>query len=174
VRLWSLHPEYLDPQGLVALWREALLAREVLRGNTAGYRHHPQLERFRAQAAPLSAINAYLATVHAEATRRGYSFDARKLSPVRRPVRLSTTTGQLSYEVEHLGRKLRARSRVHYRRLIGLRSRQRLRANPLFRIVPGAVEEWERGAESSGDRRSGRVASRAAGSPMLSPRGGDR
>jgi hypothetical protein len=146
VRLWSLHPEYLDPQGLVALWREALLAREVLRGNTEGYRHHPQLERFRAHVAPISAINAYLATVHAEATKRGYSFDARKLSPARRPARLTTTTGQLSYEGEHLGGKLRARNREYYRRLIGLWSGQRLRAHPLFRIVPGAIEEWERGA----------------------------
>ena len=146
MRLWSLHPEYLDPQGLVALWREALLAREVLRGNTEGYRHHPQLERFRAHLAPISAINAYLAAVHAEATRRGYSFDTRKLAPVRRAVRLTTTIGQLSYERGHLGRKLRARNRGYYRRLIGLRAGERLRAHPLFRIVPGAVEEWERRA----------------------------
>lgn len=27
MRLWSLHPKHLDPQGLVALWREVLLAR---------------------------------------------------------------------------------------------------------------------------------------------------
>jgi hypothetical protein len=43
MRLWSLHPQYLDPQGLVALWREALLAQAVLRGKTRGYKHHPQL-----------------------------------------------------------------------------------------------------------------------------------
>ena len=41
------------PQGLVALWREALLARAVLRGKTRGYRHHPQLHRFRASATPV-------------------------------------------------------------------------------------------------------------------------
>ncbi|HEU5178767.1 MAG TPA: pyrimidine dimer DNA glycosylase/endonuclease V, partial [Burkholderiales bacterium] len=32
MRLWSLHPKYLDARGLVALWREALLAQAVLRG----------------------------------------------------------------------------------------------------------------------------------------------
>jgi hypothetical protein len=48
MRLWTIHPRYLDSQGLVALWREALLARAVLRGETRGYRHHPQLIRFRA------------------------------------------------------------------------------------------------------------------------------
>ena len=75
MRLWTLHPKYLDPQGLVALWREALLAKAVLRGETRGYRHHPQLLRFQAHAAPRSAINAYLAAIHDEASERGYSFD---------------------------------------------------------------------------------------------------
>ena len=35
MRLWSLHPCYLDPAGLVAVWREGLLARAVLRGALA-------------------------------------------------------------------------------------------------------------------------------------------
>ncbi len=89
MRLWSLHPRYLDPQGLVALWREGLLAQAVLRGRTKGYRHHPQLQRFRAHASPRSAINAYLAEVHAEAARRGYSFDRSKIGPVRRIARIA-------------------------------------------------------------------------------------
>jgi hypothetical protein len=43
MRLWSLHPQYLDPAGLVAVWREGLLARAVFAGQTTGYKHHPQL-----------------------------------------------------------------------------------------------------------------------------------
>jgi hypothetical protein len=66
MRLWTLHPRYLDAQGLVALWREALLARAVLRGETRGYRHHPQLLRFQAHAQPRTAISVFLAGVHAE------------------------------------------------------------------------------------------------------------
>jgi len=31
MRLWTIHPKYLDRQGLLALWREALLAQKVLR-----------------------------------------------------------------------------------------------------------------------------------------------
>ena len=146
MRLWSLHPAYLDPQGLVALWREALLARAVLRGQTTGYRHHPQLHRFRAHAAPLSAINAYLAAVHGEAARRGYSFDARKLARFRGPVRLTTTSGQLDWELRHLGRKLRDRSPAYYRLLPGRRAGRRPRVHPLFRVVRGGAQEWERGA----------------------------
>jgi hypothetical protein len=144
MRLWSLHPGYLDPQGLVALWRETLLAREVLRGNTRGYRHHPQLDRFRACQAPLSAINAYLGAVYVEAVRRGYSFDAGKLAPVRRRVRLTTTRGQLRHEARHLERKLRARSPEQHRRFRSLCARGRLRPHSLFRVVPGAVQAWER------------------------------
>ena len=79
MRLWSLHPRYLDPQGLVALWREALLARAVLRGETKGYRSHPQLARFRSHATPVAAINAYLADVFDESVVRGFSFDGAKI-----------------------------------------------------------------------------------------------
>lgn len=43
MRLWSLHPSLLDRAALIAGWREALLAQKVLRGQTTGYRHHPQL-----------------------------------------------------------------------------------------------------------------------------------
>ena len=93
MRLWTLHPALLDARGLVALWREGLLARKVLRGRTAGYRHHPQLERFRACARPLHAVDAYLWAVHAEATARGYAFDAGKLGPRRRHARLHRHRG---------------------------------------------------------------------------------
>lgn len=141
MRLWTLHPKYLDPQGLVALWREALLAQAVLRGRTKGYRHHPQLHRFNAQAAPRSAINAYLAAVHSEASRRGYSFDALKLGPVRARGRIQATTGQLSLEWHHLLRKLRGRSPPAYRQWRKLASPE---CHPLFVVVPGPVASWER------------------------------
>ena len=98
VRLWTLHPKYLDAQGLVSVWREALLARQVLRGRTKGYRNHPQLERFRSHPAPVSAINAYLAAVYEEAVARGYAFDKAKLGAVRNGARIRVTDRQLDYE----------------------------------------------------------------------------
>jgi hypothetical protein len=79
LRLWTLHPKYLDAKGLVALWREGLLARAVLRGATKGYRHHPQLECFRAHASPRAAINICLKAVAIEAEKRGYLFDRQKI-----------------------------------------------------------------------------------------------
>lgn len=152
MRLWSIHPKYLDPQGLVALWREALLARAVLRGETRGYRHHPQLHRFQAHAAPRSAINAYLAAVLAEAEARGYSFDRSKVGPVRSRAMIPCTRGQLGYEWNHLMRKLSTRSPLLYRRWHRVASPD---AHPSFRIHPGQVEAWERHSMVKGGKLRG-------------------
>jgi hypothetical protein len=57
MRLWSIHPGYLDAKGLVALWREALLAQNVLLRNTKGYKKHPQLEQFNNTSNPIGAIS---------------------------------------------------------------------------------------------------------------------
>lgn len=140
MRLWSLHPSHLDSRGLVALWREALLAQKVLRGLTRGYRHHPQLERFRAQPRPAAAIASYLAAVRDEASRRGYRFDARKIGPRRAKARIAVTRGQLAYERGHLLRKLKARSPKDW----AAQRKLETRAHPLFRVEPGPVAAWER------------------------------
>lgn len=157
MRLWSLHPRYLDPQGLVALWREALLARAVLRGDTRGYTRHPQLERFRAHAHPRLAINAYLAAVHDEATRRGYAFDRSKIGPVRPVDRVPVSSGQLAHEWLHLQRKLATRSPSQLARWDGVATPA---CHPLFHRRPGPVASWERasskvapGAVGSGESR---------------------
>ena len=141
MRLWTIHPQYLDAKGLVAAWREALLAQKVLAGATKGYRHHPQLARFRAQADPLAAIATFLAGIAREARLRGYHFDATRISPRRFSGRIPETRGQLLYEWRHLKAKLRRRAPLIYRRL---RSVTAPKPHPLFRIVPGTVREWER------------------------------
>jgi|SRR5690606_28595833 len=141
MRLWSVHPRYLDRQGLLALWREGLLARAVLRGRTRGYRRHPQLERFRAHAAPRRAISAYLAAVHAEAALRGYAFDRSKIGAVRPVERMPVTVGQLEHEWAHLREKLERRSPE----LAAHHARMRVpECHPLFFAVSGPVEGWER------------------------------
>lgn len=141
MRLWSLHPKYLDPQGLVALWREALLARAVLRGETRGYRHHPQLQRFRSHPQPRLAINAYLTAVHAEATQRGYRFDHSKLGAVRAVEPIAVGSGQLAHEWIHLQGKLSARSPAVHARWTSVVTPA---CHPLFRRRAGPVAPWER------------------------------
>jgi hypothetical protein len=143
MRLWSLHPRYLDTRGLVALWREALLAQAVLRGNTRTYVNHPQVLRFREQAAPIACIAEYLRAVRAEALVRGYRFSAAKISRARTAVRLDVTSGQLEFERRHLLGKLSVRDPQRIREL----ARGRLPdAHPLFRVVAGGIATWEKGA----------------------------
>ena len=141
MRLWTLHPRYLDPQGLVALWREGLLARAVLRDETRGYKHHPQLQRFQSHASPRLAINAYLTGVHAEATARGYAFDRGKIGPVRAVEPIVATSGQIDYEWEHLLRKLATRSPALFERFRDVDAPE---CHPLFHAHPGPVAAWER------------------------------
>ena len=141
MRLWTLHPRYLDAKGLVALWREALLARAVIRGRTRGYRNHPQLHRFRESSSPRGAINAYLAGVYGEALIRGYNFDRSKLVRASTRPRLRATHNQLLFEWEWLLRKLRARDVWTYR------SHRKIVVpdpHPIFDIEPGPISEWER------------------------------
>ena len=140
MRLWTLHPRYLDPRGLVALWREALLAQAVLKGETKGYIHHPQLIRFQRHPSPVGAIAEYLRIVHEESAGRGYSFDRQKVSRASSPYSIAVTRGQLEYEWNHLMRKLALRA-PHWRsRLDCIR---RPLPHPVFQIVPGGVEPWE-------------------------------
>ena len=142
MRLWTVHPRHLDAAGLVALWREALLAQAVLLGRTRGYTQHPQLQRFRTASDPLACIATYLRAVADEATSRGYAFNASRIVTSGSPVRaLPETRGQLQYEWEHLGRKLRSRSPEWYRdRVAGAKPTP----HPLFRIVAGGIRDWER------------------------------
>ena len=140
MRLWSLHPRYLDARGLVALWREGLLAQAVLAGRTRGYRHHPQLRRFSESETPRRRIAAYLRVVHAEATRRGYRFDGRKLGRSGAIEPTPVTRGQLAYEWRHLERKLRRRAPAWLKDLGRVTP---LEPHPLFGVVRGGVADWE-------------------------------
>lgn len=142
VRLWSLHPRYLDPKGLVALWREALLAQAVLAGETRGYTRHPQLERFRRTAEPLGAIGAYLKAVAEEAQSRGYAFAVTKIRIPGEMPPIPVSQGQLCFEWEHLKAKLARRDPQWLRRLPGVDYPE---PHPLFLVVQGPKEPWEKG-----------------------------
>lgn len=141
MRLWSLHPKYLDAKGLVALWREGLLAKKVLENKTKAYRNHSQLDRFKILAQPSSYINAYLHYVCDEADLRGYQFNRSKLS--RRMIgipRVSVQSGQIAFEWGHLIKKLKIRNQEKY----GLiKMIKKPRVHPIFKIVHGGIESWE-------------------------------
>ena len=125
--------------GLLALWREGLLAQKVLLGETTGYRFHPQLKRFQACRDPVAAIGTYLWAVVDEAHARGYRFDRSKIVMKKSGLRMSVTRGQMQFEREHLRKKLLVRDREKAAKLAG----SRLKPHPMLRVVAGAVEDWE-------------------------------
>ncbi|MDR5701518.1 pyrimidine dimer DNA glycosylase/endonuclease V [Agromyces aerolatus] len=142
MRIWSLHPRYLDRQGLTACWRETLLAQAVLAGLTKGYTRHPQLERFRATTDPMAAIGAYLDGLADEAEVRGYSYDRTRIRPHAAPAApIPVTSGQLELEWAHLAGKLAVRSPAVGARWAEITAPE---THPLFFEVPGPVAPWER------------------------------
>lgn len=142
MRIWSIHPKYLDPQGLVALWRETLLAQKVLQGRTKGYRNHPQLLRFAEMDSPLLAIGDYLWEIVEEAHERGYAFDASKVMEHSGKTRMLVTEGQMTFEWEHYLNKTMQRSPVVYERVKKINKPE---PHPVFQVTPGEKAVWEKG-----------------------------
>ncbi len=141
MRLWSIHPKYLDTKGLVAVWREALLAKKVFEGETKGYKNHPQLLRFMKSSDPIKNINIYLEYIFIEAKERGYAFDPSKFSKEEKGEKMKVTSSQINYELVHLLKKLKGRNSIHYEVLKKL---ERIESHPLFSVIEGDIETWEK------------------------------
>jgi hypothetical protein len=144
MRIWSIHPSYLDWKGLGALWRETLLAQAVLLGKTKGWRNHPQLDRFKHHPEPVKAVGYFLREVHIEATNRNYNYNFSKiLEPAEQVELVSITEGQLRYELEILMERLQKRTPKKFKE--NLKIEQVIpRPHPLFRVVEGQPELWEK------------------------------
>lgn len=140
MRIWSIHPQYLDAKGLVALWRETLLAKNVLEGKTKGYKNHPQLDRFKSSPDPLVAIHGYLYHTYLEAQRRGYKFDSSKFSTPVAQLVIPVTTGQLAYEWQHLLKKLETRDPDRFSKYQTISI---FDTHPSFQSVEGEIAPWE-------------------------------
>ena len=93
MRIWTVHPKFLDQKGLGAAWREGLMAQSVLskylKGMKAGYSNHAQLIRFKQQKKPLQALCNYMHYLWEESVERGYSYN-RKL------IKLEKTSAKVS------------------------------------------------------------------------------
>jgi len=141
MRIWSISPKYLDTKGLVALWRETLLAKNVLEEKTKGYKNHPQLNRFKDSINPVLLINAYLEFVYEEAKSRNYNFDKNKFLKVEKFDKIKVTKGQVDFELEHLKKKLLIRSPKDIERLP--KENSKIQLIPIFDIIDGEIESWE-------------------------------
>lgn len=141
MRLWSIHPKYLDRMGLLAVWREGLLAKKVLEGKTVGYKNHPQLLRFKNTKNPLHSINTYLCYVENEASNRKYKFDKNKIGKQNKKICINVTKGQLEYELKHLKNKLETRDKTKY---LELQKIKKTETHPIFKIIKGKIAEFEK------------------------------
>lgn len=140
MRIWSLHPKYLDTKGLLAVWRETLLAKNVLEGKTKGYKNHPQLIRFKKCQNPIMTINYYLETIYNESLIRGFAFNNNKFIHSLNVEKIPVTTGQVEYEKKHLLNKLKIRDIASYNLL---KIEANLLINSTFTLIKGDVEAWE-------------------------------
>ncbi len=146
MRIWSVHPSHLDAKGLVACWRETLLAQKVLQGLTKGYTNHPQLKRFRLCADPVQAVADYLHLMADEADARGYNFDRTRIVQPRsekgaNQIQMPVTQGQLDYEFDFLRQKVEARDEKWFAEHFAKDARPTV--HPVFYVIPGGIEEWE-------------------------------
>lgn len=142
MRIWSIHPKYLDSKGLVALWREALLSQNVLLDKTKGYKNHPQLLRFKEQENPTQSLANYLHYVCDEADIRGYNFNRDKICHKFQESykKLPVTEGQITYEWQHFLNKIKTRDPERYVSLLVL---EIVEPNAIFTIIEGYIEPWE-------------------------------
>ena len=141
MRIWSIHPRYLDTKGLVAVWREGLLALHVLSGNTKGYTKHPQLQRFQEHSQPVAAVTRYLHTIADEADKRNYNFNRKKLQPIETIEKITVSRGQVEYETAHLKAKLQIRDTKKYTALL---PKTIFSVHPSYELVEGPIASWEK------------------------------
>lgn len=135
MRIWSIHPAYLDSKRLGAQWREGLLCRYVMNGLTKGYKNHPQFLRFRDKVKS-DFLDTYLYYIWLESKSRGFNYNINLLNDINEnnnycfPVTLS----QVQYEIKHLYYKLCIKRDVP----------SDIKIHPCFHIVDGPIEWWER------------------------------
>ncbi|MBP8016484.1 hypothetical protein KAZ01_00605 [Candidatus Gracilibacteria bacterium] len=143
MRLWSLHPKYLDTKGLIATWREGLLAKKVLENKTKGYKNHPQLIRFKNYKNPILAINSYLYFIFLESKKRGYSFDKIKIIHMKLNKIINVTDNQIKFELNHLLNKLEKRDIKKFNEINKI-TINKIDINPIFNLTKGEIESWEK------------------------------
>lgn len=154
MRIWSLHPSLLDSKGLVACWRETLLAQKVLRGLTKGYKNHPQLDRFKEHHDPLAAITTYLHGLADEADRRGFNFDRSRIvqEPTADLPLIPVPRGQVAYELEFLQHKVENRDPEWFTSTLQQLIEPKI--HPIFHLIEGEIEPWEKVKEIDSKKNS--------------------
>lgn len=150
MRLWSLHPSYLDKQALQVCWADALQALEYYKQERAYMKgitndlspyFYPCLDRFRMTGSPIAHITNYLHGLCDESERRNTPFGRAKLPEFTPGLRLKVTDGQIAREEKLLLLQLNRRKQTQL--WMDLFVAEYVQPHPLFEIVSGPVEPWE-------------------------------
>lgn len=148
MRIWSFHPKYLDKQGLSRAINEGIAGNKALRKTGEGYppswEKHSQLERFKTTAIPGIYSQLYLDRLFMikynswmlETNQEPFFDDIENPYP-----KLKVTIGQLKYEWQRYLKKISKRSPKLYEEL---KSIELPEPHPLFNIIDGDVESWEK------------------------------
>ncbi len=144
MKLWSLHPRHMDHTRLLALWRTALAARDIIEGRASDYRVDRSIYRFMGRLDSDRAINTYIYYIWLEAKGRGYRFareEALKKELIDTEIKIPVTSGQLLFEAWKLLTKI---SQTNPDWISRLAIEKCFEANPVFRVVEGLPDPREK------------------------------
>lgn len=160
MRVWSIHPAYLDTKGLVASWKEGIQGLNALRnprkpnGKWAMFAHHPQLIRFKRFENPELCLSEYLHFIADEADRRNYNFNRNLILPRldENPYQIWITCGQLIYEWDFLSHKVTCRTgfweygkpTINGKSTVETIASWSCVVHPMVVLIPGDIECWEK------------------------------
>ena len=138
MKLWTFHPRYLDTCGLTGLWREAIMAQNILiklmQGKLVGYTNHPELNKIRNIGESIfweGAIRVYLDEIYKESVLRKHSFNQYKIRASRGfllNVEIWLSEEQLRQEEETIKERMAVRSPGRYQEVKDLQ----FEPHPLF------------------------------------------
>ncbi|MEM2082172.1 MAG: hypothetical protein QXK34_00330, partial [Candidatus Bathyarchaeia archaeon] len=77
-----------------------------------------------------------------------YKFNPYKIEPIKLTERMTVTRGQLGFELSHLLKKLEKRDKKKFKELKNLTICD-IEPNPIFKVINGGVEAWERSRKIS-------------------------
>ena len=144
MRIWSLHPQYLDQKGLGGQWEEGIIAQNTLFFQEGKYLNYPVLHRVKAHQEPVAWIGMYLNEILKEANvNRGYNYNDQLIKQLKPTLPMPVTRGQLYYEWTLLQGRLQKRDPVKMSLNDGV-DINNIKANPMFYVIDGDIEDWER------------------------------
>lgn len=154
MRLWTIHPKYLDGKRLTSQWKEGIQMMHIWKeigenpepAKRLGYVSHPQVRRLSnllvADSGLISLLlHQHLTAVHEESVQRSYSFNKKLIDDLapdcKNAPKVYVTMGQVAYEFA-----LMATKNNEWSQKVAIDPY--MLCNPIFQVVSGSIESWEK------------------------------